>query len=216
MQQHRQHTTLIACALVALLFASTGCQFVENVRGETPLKYASFMEDPDSPDNRRLGIAKLVQKDFGKKEPYTTRYRQIFQSDEDPLVRAMSIRALNASRDAQASNLYIKALADADALVRLEGAKGLANMPDPAAIDPLLKVLNAPDEDQDVRIAAVRALRHYPRRDVARALVAVLDQRPFGVAWQARRSLQRITGVDYAYDDASWLEYISNPTQPLG
>ena len=51
---------------------------------------------------------------------------------------------------------------------------------------------------------------------LGRALVAVLDQRPFGVAWQARRSLQRITGVDYAYDDTSWLEYISNPTQPLG
>ena len=44
----------------------------------------------------------------------------------------------------------------------------------------------------------------------------MLDERTFGVAWQARRSLQRITGVDYAYDDAAWLEYISNPAKPLG
>jgi hypothetical protein len=44
----------------------------------------------------------------------------------------------------------------------------------------------------------------------------VLDERAFGIAWQARRSLKRITGVDYAYDDAAWLEYISNPSQPLG
>ena len=209
------------CAvLLLLLLTSTGCQQIRQTydyfQGNTPGKYAREMEDPGSPDSRRQGMAKLVQKDFARKDPYTTRYRQIFLGDEDPLVRAMAIRALNVSRDAGASDLYVKALLDGDLLVRLEGAKALANMPDDDAIDPLLKVLSAPDEDQDVRIAAARALRYYQRRDVARALVAVLDQRPFGVAWQARRSLKRITGVDYAYDDTSWLEYISNPAQPLG
>jgi HEAT repeat protein len=208
---------VIALPLLLLppLATSWGCQMIDNLRGETPGKYARFMES-ENPDLRRLGIAKLVEKDFAQKEPYTTRYRQIVQGDEDPLVRAMALRSLTVSRDAGATDLYVRALSDADALVRIEGAKALARMPSPDAIDPLLKVLNAPDEDQDARIAAARALRFYPRRDVARALVAVLAERPFGVAWQARRSLQRITGTDYGYDDASWLEYISNPTQPLG
>jgi hypothetical protein len=222
MQQmtHALRTAATSCLFALLLVSSNGCQPFRQVydyfQGNTPGKYAREMEDTDSADSRRHGITKLVQKDFAKKEPYTTRYRQIFLGDEDPLVRAMAIRALNVARDTGASDLYIKALADADVLVRLEGAKALGNMPNSEAIDPLLKVLNAPDEEQDVRIAAARGLRHYPRRDVARALVAVLDERPFGVAWQARRSLTRITGVDYAYDDASWLEYISNPAQPLG
>jgi len=36
------------------------------------------------------------------------------------------------------------------------------------------------------------------------------------VAWQARRSLRRISGVDYAYDANAWLEYLNNPSsQPL-
>lgn len=213
--------SLASSAVVALLvlLPGVGCQqinrTIQHFRGETPGRYARMMEDAESPDNRRLGIGKLVDRDFAKKEPYTTRYRQIAENDTDPLVRAMAIRALNVARDAGASDVYIKALADADVLVRLEGAKALANIPDPAATDALLRAMNAVDEDQDVRIAAASALRHYARIDVARALVAMLDERSFGISWQARRSLRRITGVDRAYDDAAWLEYLSNPTTPL-
>ncbi len=210
----------LSASLFLSLLALAGCQetrrFVDFYKGNTPGKYARMMEDAGSPDNRRVGMNKLVEREFARKEPYISRYRQIFESAEEPLVRAAALRALNVSRDTGASDLYIKALADNDVLVRLEGAKALANMPDAAAADALLRVLNAPEEDQDVRLAAATALKHYPRRDVARALVAVLDERNFGVVWQARRSLRRITGVDRAYDSAAWLEYISNPAQPLG
>jgi hypothetical protein len=202
-----------------MLMMSGGCQQFDNTvnyfKGNTPGRYARLMEDENFPDNRRLGISELAKKDFARKPPYTTRYQQIFQSDPDPSVRAMAIRSLNVSRDSTAPELYIRALNDVDAAVRLEGAKALGNMPNDAAIDGLLKLLNAPEESQDIRIAAASALRHYQRRAVATALVGVLDERQFGVAWQARRSLQRISGVDYAYDAPAWLEYLSNPSQPL-
>jgi HEAT repeat protein len=202
-----------------LLITSGGCEqyhsAVNYFQGNTPGRYARLMEDEYSPDNRRLGISELAKKDFARKPPYTTRYQQIFQSESEPLVRAMAIRALNVSRDESASALYIRALNDADAQVRLEGAKALGNMPNDGAIDALLKLLNAPEESQDVRIAAVDALRHYHNRAVATALVGVLDERQFGVAWQARRSLKQISGVDYAYDAPAWLQYLSNPSQPL-
>jgi hypothetical protein len=213
---------MLACrtglfGLALLIFSATGCQSVYNkFKGNTPGRYARMMEDTDSPNNRRIGIANLAEEEFGRREPYTTRYRQIFQTDSDPLVRAAAIRALNVSRDEGAAGLYLRALVDSDVRVRLEGAKALTNMPSAEATDVLLKLLNAPEEDQDVRIAAAAALKHYARRDVARSLVAVLDERTFGIAWQARRSLRRMTGVDYAYDDAAWLEYISNPSEPLG
>jgi hypothetical protein len=204
--------------MLALLL--TGCtQFkrsMDNFRGKTPGRYARMMEDQGSPDNRRVGIAYLAEQDFAHSSFYTDRYRQIFLTDEDPLVRAMALRALTASRDATASDLYIKALADAEPLIRLEGAKALVRMPNPEATDALLKVLNGSEEDMDLRIAAAGALKHYPRADVARALVIVLDERAFGIAWQARRSLQRITGVDHGYDNAAWGEYLNNPTKPLG
>ena len=220
MPTHRPRTATAAAVLFLVLVSSAGCSQAERLtnyfRGNTPGRYARMMEDETAPDNRRVGISTLVQNDFAQQPPYTTRYRQVFESDPSPLVRATALRALNVSRDVEATDLYVKALADADTLVRLEGAKALANMPNETAIDPLLRVLNAAEEDQDVRVAAAAALRHYPRIEVARALTAVLDERAFGVAWQARRSLQRITGVDYAYDDAAWLEYIANPAKPLG
>ena len=206
---------------VLVLFAcSGGCEQArginDRIRGNTPIRYARLMEDERLPDNRRQGINGLVRNEFARRDFYVTRYRQIFEADADPLVRATAIRALNRSRDAGSTDLYMKALADADPLVRLEGAKALFNMPDPTATDALLRVLNDPDENKDVRIAATAALRFYPRLDVARALVAVLPEREFAIAWEARRSLRRITGVDHAYDDAAWLTYISNPDQPLG
>lgn len=212
--------TILPVFAFLLLACSSGCGQIrglnERLRGDTPGRYARLMQDERYPDNRRQGINGLVRNEFAQREPYTTRYRQIFETDPDPLVRATALRALNVSRDAGATDLYMKALADPDPLVRLEGAKALFNMPDPAATDALLRVLNDVDEARDVRIAAAAALRYYQRLDVARALVAVLPERDFGVAWEARRSLRRITGVDYAYDDAAWLTYISNPGKPLG
>jgi hypothetical protein len=211
----RSNSLLLLLSALPLL-ASTGCaKTVAYFKGDTPARYARMMEDAQRPDSRRLGISKLIQQKFAQRAPYTTRYQQIFETDDDPLVRAMALRALSVSRDTSASKLYVKALADSEMLVRLEGAKALTNMPDDAAIDALLKVLNAVQEDQDVRIAAAAALQHYQRRDVARALAALLDQRAFGLSYEARHSLRKITGVDYGYDNAAWLEYINDPSKPL-
>ena len=72
------------------------------------------------------------------------------------------------------------------------------------------------DEDQDVRIAAADALRHYRTLDVARTLVNQLGDRQFGVAWQANRSLIAITGQDFEYDQVQWLQYLTGPDKPFG
>jgi thioredoxin-like negative regulator of GroEL len=218
--RQRVHALVVVLGLFALPLVNAGCEAAKKTynyfKGNTPIKYAELMEDDRSPDNRRLGIATLSKEPFGQKDPYLTRYRQIAAMDADPLVRATAIRALNVSRDTESADLYLKALADEESIIRLEGAKALGNMPNPAATEALLKLLNNTAEDADIRIAAAKALKYYKQRDVARALAGVLgDDRNFGLAWEARRSLKEITGVDYAYDDAAWLEYISNPAQPL-
>src|SRR5207247_4238153 len=103
----------------------------------------------------------------------------------------------------------IHALDDKSDLVRLEAAKALANIPDPAARDPLLRVLQNPAESKDVRIAAADALRHYRELDVARTLAGTLGAREFGIAWQSRRSLRVITRQDFAYDQTAWLQFLT-------
>ena len=213
--------------LLLLLACGTGCQQIEWVggrlkpasdilSGNNAGRYARLMESESSADQRRKGISRLAEYDFARKPPYTTRYRQIAKNDEDYVVRAAAVRALNRARDREATQLYIDALTDPSELVRMEAAKALKNMPDPAAAGPLLDVVNKPDENRDVRIAAAEALRHYRRLDVARGLVDRLDERDFGVAWQARRSLRTITKRDFGYDEGAWLEYLTGPETPLG
>ena len=214
-------------SLIVLLCATTGCAQIEFVgrriartsdfiAGKRPGTYARMMENTESPDARRVGINRLVENDFAKRPPYTTRYQQIARNDEDPLVRAVALRALNRSRDRTATDLYVQLLTDPSELVRLEAAKALINLPDEAAIEPLIAVVNRDGESRDVRIAAAQALKHYPRLEVARALVGRLNERDFGVAWQSRRSLLRLTNRDLGYDEGAWLTYLTGPERPFG
>jgi HEAT repeat protein len=107
-------------------------------------------------------------------------------------------------------------LSDPNDRVRLEAAKALANLPTPAAAEPLIKMVTNPEEDRDIRIAAAAALNHYKKIEVARALASRLQERDFSVAWQARESLRKLTKKDFRYNEARWLEYLSGPEKPFG
>lgn len=208
--------TTTASGVAGEVFIAFPKRVWEYLSGQTPAVEASAMEDARTPDARREGINSLVSRSFGKQPPYTTRYRQIGQYDPNPHVRATAIRALNRSRDGEATSLFIASLADESPLVRLEAAKALANIPDEKAIQPLLGVFNNPAEDLDIRIAAADALRHYRKLEVARALVNVLSDREFSIAWQSRQSLRAMTGCDERYDQSAWLRLLTGPENPLG
>lgn len=219
--------TLVALALAC---GATGCQVARNVQRDfgdfaqksfdivtnrTAGTAARKMEDPYFPDERRDGINRLAARTYGRGEPYTARYAQIAQTDTDYLVRATAIRALNRSRDASATPLFLKALDDENSRVRLEAAKALANVPDEAAQAKLLKMAGDDQEERDVRIAATDALRNFKRLEVARGLIGLLNQRDFGVSWQALQSLRSITGRDYRYDESAWLGLLASPENPF-
>ena len=191
-------------------------QLLAYTSGDRPAKAVRLMENERFPDARRRGINDLLRWDFAQRDPYVRRYRQIARNDPDPYVRSIAVRALNRSRDADARPLFVAALSDQSELVRLEAAKALVNMPDPAAAEPLIALVTRAEEDRDVRIAAADALGHYRRIEVARALTPRLNERDFSVAWQSRRSLRRLTGRDFAYNEAAWLDYISGPNAPFG
>jgi hypothetical protein len=201
--------------------------------GNTPGKFARWMEDDKSADLRRSGILKLVDNyDYARADPYTKRYWQIAQGDPDYLVRVAAIRALNRSRDRESIPVYVKGLDDRNPLIRLESAKALANIPDDSAVPVLLRHLRPeieirgegsgpaarPErftEISDTRVAVADALRNYKTKDVARALTDVLQDRQFEVSHQARKSLILMTGHDYRYDPDKWREYLSREN-PFG
>ena len=203
---------------------------IKQFMGDTPGKYARMMENDQSGDVRRTGILRLVTDyDFARGEPYTTRYEQIAQSDPDALVRVAAVRALNRSRDRDVVPIAIRYLDDPNALLRLEAAKALANVPDDRAVPALIRHMAAQQEvrgeggrpevaveTRDVRVACADALRNYPTRDVARALVDALREREFEVAWQARKSLILLTGRDFKYDQGKWQEFLASTENPFG
>jgi hypothetical protein len=169
-----------------------------------------------NPDHRRSGIIYLSDRSPGRHDPYAKQYLTMARSDADPAVRSMAIRALNRARDKRAIPIFLAALDERNESVRLEGAKGLANIPDPSAVAPLIRHLDFADENVDVRVACADALRMYRTPEVAQALVRALRDRNFGIAWQARKSLQLMTGKDFRYDTAAWLTYLSGTNKPFG
>lgn len=216
----------LGCLAILLLLGS-GCQQLEGAAsfgqrltdfatGRTALNSAVRMESQAFPDERREGINGLSSRTFGRKEPYTTRYQQIAQSDKDWLVRATAIRALNRSRDASATPIFVKALADESDLVRTEACKALVHMPDQTAVAPLVKLVSDPGQQRDVRIWAANALKHYPTLEVARTLASQLNNRDFSVAWQSHQSLVDLTGKDMNYSEPAWLQYLATTQNPFG
>jgi HEAT repeat protein len=213
---------LIAIALLSMPFL-TGCDTLSEVD-------AKRMLNDFRPDARREAVAAIVtQWSWGTQPPYPGYYKKFAQTDPDPTVRAMAIRALNICRDATSTKIFIAGLQDDNELIRLESAKALANIPDPESIGGLedlltgSRVIMAPDgrrnvvaESKDVRIAAADALQRYRKLDVARTLVGYLNEQDFGVAWQSRQSLIKLTGQDLQYDESAWLNYLVGPSKPFG
>jgi HEAT repeat protein len=180
---------------------------------------ARNMLDTTNADKRRAGILRLAEESYARQGvPETDLWADLAKRDPDYTVRAAAIRALNWSRDPRHTDVFIAALNDEHPLVRLEAAKALANIPDQRAAGPLAELLsdiNRQDISKDVRIASADALRCYKNDESAHALIAVLSDANFAVAWQARQSLRLMTAHDFQYDERAWLGFLSESKNPF-
>lgn len=186
------------------------------LNGDTPGRAARMTVDANSADNRRIGLSKLVEYSFAHRPPYTTHFENMARGDPDPTVRAEALRACNRARDRAATPLFIAGLSDSSDLVRREAAKGLANLPDRDAVPALIRVVDNPEENRDVRIAAADALKYYRTPEVARSLASLVGDHDLAIAWQARRSLIYMTNRDFRYDPGVWLQYFAGTDRPAG
>jgi hypothetical protein len=162
------------------------------------------------PGERREGLAELATRSYLRDQPYLDLFIVMGRYDPDAVVRATAVRILNRTRSPDARAVFVEALGDANPRVLVEACLGLSNNPSPAAEDRLRELLADEAQPANVRIAAADALRHFPGIETRRALVAVLLDRDFAVAWQSRRSLFLGTGRDLRYDQAAWLESLAN------
>jgi len=183
--------------------------FFDYITHDSAAYAARKMADAKSPDNQREGMLRLTDFTFARHGIYIQGYAILARSGNDFTLRAAGIRALNRCRAKGYTTFFLESLSDDQPLVRLEAADALANIPDPDAIPLLLIHMGADAEpNMDVRIACAEALRNFHTTEVMRALVNELDDTEFGVAWQARQSLELLTGQDFLYDQKAWLNYL--------
>jgi hypothetical protein len=173
-------------------------------------EYASKkMQDKSNPDHQREGMLRLTDFSFARKGVYVEGYAILARDAPDFTVRAAGIRALNRCRAKGYTDLFLDALASDEPLIQLEAANALSNIPDQQSVHALVARLQDVTVNADVRISCADALRNFHTSESMNALVSVLDDNNFGVAWQARQSLQLLTAQDYRYDSKAWLNYIS-------
>ncbi|MCP3906140.1 MAG: hypothetical protein GY715_21155 [Planctomycetes bacterium] len=207
----------MTAALVALLLAwgVGGCEtasqdladFGKTIIPPSPGEAARMALDPHNPDRRREGTLLLSNSDFGGDEVYVRMYRDYVEHEQDPLVRAVAIRALARHGEPADATLIAAQLDQPNVQVRWEAAKGLQRLHLPSVVPLLLDTLRDPEEHTDVRVAAATALGQYAQDRSFQGLVAALDARELSVNIACERSLQTITGQDLGLDPRPWLNW---------
>ncbi len=178
----------------------------------TPEEAARWAVDPFNADKRARGTLLLANAPWGGEDVYVRLYREQIK-DEDPLVKAVAVRALamHGSPD------DVPAIADLfksnEKYLRWECARALQRLHNPAAVKPLVDRLNTKNEaEASVREAAASALGQYAERSSFDALVAALDDRDLAVSSAARRSLETLTGRDLGVEVRPWVAFSKEAT----
>jgi len=178
---------------------------VRGMFGPSPNELVAMAFDPNDADNRRVGIARLSDRAWGRQEPYLKGYATIARTDPNPLVRSVAVRALGRAGDPNYVGAVAAALDDRETAVRVDAAAALDSLRGPAAVGPLRRRAVA-DDSEDVRALCCRALRHYRRDDVLATLARCLADKTFTVRWQAHASLVELTGRDLGFEAESWAD----------
>jgi hypothetical protein len=171
--------------------------------GPSNAKRVAMATDPEDADRRREGIVLLSEKDFGLREPYLAWYANRLAVDKDPSVRGVAARALGKAVATKYLPALAQALSDPSPVVRCDVAIALEQVRGEEAVEPLRKAA-AEDASVDVRCAASRALRNYPRAKVAGTLVYCLSDDAFDVRHAAHEVLVEMVGKDLGTEPADW------------
>jgi hypothetical protein len=150
-------------------------------------------------------------------------------SDPQPLCRMAAIDSLQHFKDPRAAQALVDAYERASyfqrerpetaAVIRCQTLAALGVNGNPAGVELLVGIVKepptaGPNKDQqqsmDERIAAARALAHFPQYRAADALVHVLRSERDSVALRNRvtESLQEMTGEEFGGDAQAWEDFL--------
>lgn len=132
-----------------------------------------------------------------------------FQQESDPILRRHLLRTLAAYPPPAAGAVIVGALSDSDAETRRTACKCLGMRGGQQAISELTRVVSSDTED-NVRIAAVRALGETRDTSALTPLAEALVDPDPALKSKAREALTAVSGRDYGNDVQAWREYAKN------
>lgn len=188
----------------------------------SPQYAAELALDEYDPDRRYRGTILLANMSFGGEAVYLELYKD-YLDDEDPSVRSAAVRALANHGEPEHAVLIAERLVDPARIVRLEAARGLQRLHNPAVVGRLLVAIREPDlasgerateDDALVRAEAAHALGQYAESRVVQALFSAIADRSLAVNRNALQSLRTLTGQDFGYDRRAWQAWY-NETENL-
>jgi hypothetical protein len=176
----------------------------------TPTDAAILATDEYNAENRYRGTTMLSAAPFGGQPVYLELYVD-GTDDDDPGVRAASIRALGRHGDPAHASYLIDALSDEDDGVRLAAARALQRVHTPRAVASLLRAIKESEEkNADVRAAAADALGQYRLPVVVQALIAALADPRLVVNDRVSHALVVLTGQDFGLERSAWISWYND------
>lgn len=182
--------------------------FIDPMKLKQPHEVAREMINPTTdPDVRRQAVEVVSAAKWGGAEPYLHAYR-LLVTHPDKSIRAASLRALGRHGEPQDAEEIANYLDENEyvTFVRWEAAKALQKIHNPKVAKALIASATN-DSDPDVRMGTTKALGQYPDSAVFQALVGLVNDPDFGVAYTASRSLSTLTGQDLGLAPAKWLKW---------
>lgn len=209
---------LAGCALLV------GCS-IDNPRGSdslltvlappAPAEAADMALDREDSDRRLRGTLLLANAPWGGDDIYLTMYRD-YIADEEPAIRAAATRALGNHGLVQDAPIIAGMLSDPSPIVRVEAARALQRIHNPAVIPAMLARLDDDIEPEaDIRAELAHGLGQYAEFSVVQALIGALADRQLRVTHASRESLRTLTGQDFGFDRGEWTRWASAAEDPF-
>jgi hypothetical protein len=203
-------------AAASIMVVATACGPIANTRPgmksvlevfqpPTPEEALKLATDEFDANKRYQGLSVITGAPYASEASYV----QLFEdrlNDSDPGVRALAARALGSHGSPDNALSIAKLLTtDADATVRIESARALQRLHNPAVVESLFTALDpAKESDIRVRTEAASALGHYGEARVVERLIAAMSDESLPVNLRVQSSLRTLTGHDFGTSQQAW------------
>ena len=184
------------------------------------------------PDERREAINRIARSRHVGHQVVLETFDIIARTDPSPAVRCAALLALRRSGRPLALATYAAVLNPGNTAeevrpttpeVRRDALHGVIALMDGGEsaaeherdLRETTVQLIAQDRSSDIRVASARLLGYFAYRSVLEPLISALDQRDFGVVYEAERSLIRLTGQTFDHDSVQWRRWLAQTSDPF-